>query len=548
MNNQISILVLAGEVKSLNKKNFLYEYLLNIGNSLAFQRIIKSLKSKEKFNIYLALNNINKKFIRFKPFKEVTVIDVGFTQSISDTIYKSLSQIKEDNIQIIPITTIPDNSNLDIYSCYFSNKKIPKENWSSIRYLKGQEIEYLFKENRENFGINSFPFTGRIFANKTHLSKVIEKLSQLEKKDLMHVSKHLIEDYSYQIKHEKWFDIGHDTTYLETRISSISSRYFNQIEYNRINNSIIKKSLDSKKIVNEYSYYENLPLNMRQFFPYHFVDNNLNSKRNIIELEFISNPNLAEIFLFKDIGPNAWLRIINSISRVFNQIYNAKNLKNKGNLNFLYSKKLEIRLKQFEDYISRSKDENLNKIYKNKLLINGKFQINSLKETVDKLLPALKNYENDRNQFIGHGDMCFNNILVEPISGNIKLIDPKSEYNKSLNIWGLMDPFYDLAKLNHSFKYLYDSIVNDLFIINYSSFNIDLKIYAPLKYQMIYEIFQEKLIMDNINQDLLRILSANLFISMLPLHSDDKDRMAAFAIIGNIIFSNLEFDQLIIKL
>ena len=38
-------------------------------------------------------------------------------------------------------------------------------------------------------------------------------------------------------------------------------------------------------------------------------------------------------------------------------------------------------------------------------------------------------------------------------------------------------------------------------------------------------------------------MTANLFISMLPLHIDDEDRMIALAIIGSIVY-NLDFNNL----
>ena len=144
--------------------------------------------------------------------------------------------------------------------------------------------------------------------------------------------------------------------------------------------------------------------------------------------------------------------------------------------------------------------------------------------------------------------MCFNNILVDDISGSVKLIDPKSFYSKNHNIWGLMDSNYDLAKLNHSFKYLYDSVVNDMFYINYEDDKIDLKIYAPKDYEIISNLFENKILKNNIEPDLLRKLTSNLFLSMLPIHLDDVDRVAAFAIIGSIIFNKYDFKKLIINI
>ena len=74
----------------------------------------------------------------------------------------------------------------------------------------------------------------------------------------------------------------------------------------------------------------------------------------------------------------------------------------------------------------------------------------------------LKKIEKQRPLSFGHGDLCFNNILIEPISGSIKLIDPKADSVENNKV-GFVDPFYDLAKLNHSFKCFYDSIVNNMF-------------------------------------------------------------------------------------
>ena len=68
--------------------------------------------------------------------------------------------------------------------------------------------------------------------------------------------------------------------------------------------------------------------------------------------------------------------------------------------------------------------------------------------------------------------------------------------------------------------------------------NIKLKIFHPEKYLFIKKIFSEvffenkKLLINDIN-----IITASLFFSTLPLHSEDSNRMIALAIVGN---ANLE--------
>ena len=47
----------------------------------------------------------------------------------------------------------------------------------------------------------------------------------------------------------------------------------------------------------------------------------------------------------------------------------------------------------------------------------------------------------------GHGDLCFNNILIEPFFDEIKLIDPKADFNVSKDHLGFIDPFMILQNL-----------------------------------------------------------------------------------------------------
>ena len=51
----------------------------------------------------------------------------------------------------------------------------------------------------------------------------------------------------------------------------------------------------------------------------------------------------------------------------------------------------------------------------------------------------------------------------------------------------------------------------------------------------------------NIDDNLLRNLTASLFISMLPLHEEDQDRFLCFAILGSIVFNNIDIRQFIIQ-
>ena len=115
----IAILILAGKVNLPNYNFKFHEYLFNIGNSLAFEKILKNLNLNSKIPIYIAVSKINNKFQKLLPFKKAIFIEVGNTETVLDSIYLALEKIIEKNISIIPITTIPDLPFKSRNCCYF---------------------------------------------------------------------------------------------------------------------------------------------------------------------------------------------------------------------------------------------------------------------------------------------------------------------------------------------------------------------------------------------------------------------------------------------
>ena len=120
----------------------------------------------------------------------------------------------------------------------------------------------------------------------------------------------------------------------------------------------------------------------------------------------------------------------------------------------------------------------------------------------------------------------FSEIFAFNISGSIKLIDPKADFivNKK---FAYVDPFYDLAKLNHSFGCFYDSIVNNMFSISFSKDEYELKIFKPFNYEIANFYFQKIFLEKLIDKDLLRILTSNLFLSMASYSLATSANLAA---------------------
>ena len=545
--DNLAILVLAGKVNLPNYNFKSHEYLFNIGNSLAFDKILKNLNLKNQIPVYIAVSKLNIKFAKFLPFQKAKFIEVGNTENVLDSISKAIKKIEEKRISIIPITTIPDLPIMNEKCCYFGSKQIPKENWSSISKLDSEKYEFHFKNDVNSYGIISHPCTGRLVADKFHLSNSIKEIETDKKADILSLVKILIKKYHYKIVFEKWLDIGHEATYIESKLSAMTSRFFNNIFFLEENQTILKSSTDFEKIQSEYYFYKNLSNNLKSFFPHLYSEKKI-EKINEIEMEFVPYPNLSEIFLFKKIGPNSWIRIINSIKKIFKSFYLEELFNIEGDASWLYSTKLLNRFEMTIDFIENSNNSHIKKILTDGIYVNNIFHTGNLYKTVDSLSKFLKGYEHNLKQYIGHGDLCFNNILVDQISGCIKLIDPKANWDKKRNIFGLVDPNYDLAKLNHSYRYLYDSIVNKLYSMKINKNNVELFIYAPSEYDLVNKLFDEILIKKNIDDCLLRNLTASLFISMLPLHQEDQDRFLCLAILGSIVFNKIDIRQFIIQI
>ena len=537
-----AILVLAAGYKAYDNSFKLNEPFLNIGNTLIIEKIKKNCSIENK--IYIAVNNFDINLQKLKSFNNCFFINVGSTLGVIDTIKKSIEHIQEDIINIIPITTIPDKIFAETYSIYFGNIEISKENWSAISYHKKNYIQYFFKKQKINFKKKCYPFTGRICTNKNNIKEALKEINNNQTNDLLYLAKILIEKYDHVINHEKWYDAGHTTTYFETKISSFSSRFFNEINYNKKRKSIIKTSKETIKLKNEINFYQNIPSKLKVFFP--TLINNNKEEENNLELEYLPLPNLAEIFLFRSIGANRWEYIVKSIFEIYSEFYlNNKTEQFLFNSNNLYSEKLKLRINKLNQIIDNIDNKFLKSIRKNEIKINDTY-LPSLNSTINRIQKRLKKFEKLRPLFFGHGDLCFNNILIEPISGSIKLIDPKADFIDN-NMIGYVDPFYDLAKLNHSFACFYDSIVNNMFYLKNNNEDYELKIYKPFNYEVANYYFEEIFLEKFIDKDLLRILTSNLFLSMLPLHKDDEDKMSAFLIIGISLFYDIDMKNYILE-
>jgi thiamine kinase-like enzyme len=124
---------------------------------------------------------------------------------------------------------------------------------------------------------------------------------------------------------------------------------------------------------------------------------------------------------------------------------------------------------------------------------------------------------------VGHGDLCFSNILYDKDTTTLKLIDPKGALVED-ELW--TDPYYDVAKLSHSVCGYYDYINSGMVDIGVSE-SLELELIFDVKVDLYQERFKEYLKENGFDYKLVRLLEASLFLSMLPLHMDHPQKVLA---------------------
>ena len=157
----------------------------------------------------------------------------------------------------------------------------------------------------------------------------------------------------------------------------------------------------------------------------------------------------------------------------------------------------------------------------NKKLKNWNLMKNKIEEKIDVMY-------NENDNCLIHGDLYFANILYNSEKNIFKLIDPRG-------IWGNTiggDIKYDIAKIRHSVVGCFDIITNGLYSIKYEGKNeIEFNVFKPKNYEIICNELDSN-IERRCNLDEIKMIEGLLFISMLPLHSDNVERQLAFFCVG----------------
>lgn len=336
------------------------------------------------------------------------------------------------------------------------------------------------------FNFNWYEIEDKIFIGLFGLgvdSKIRKKVSQVKS-----IEKFLgLFNKDNYLNTDLWLDYGHKTTYNFNRIKFLETRGFNNLSFK--NGFVTKSSQDWFKMYAEFKWlkdafqlgYKAIP-NVRNF--------NYLGGKSFYEIEYKNCISLNEKFTFGKFSLEFETKLLKKLFELHRFNYNLSK-RSSGDSSFIINKIKE-----------RVKD-----------LPTGENFV-FCKEISNNVIDY---FQNKKQEFgIMHGDLCYSNILYNEIENHFFFIDPRGYLDKKdgFTIFGPIN--YDLYKLAHSYVFGYDHIV--AFLKTFSKAEVMLRL----------ERFIEITSMDK--EELLYGV-IQLFITMIPLHSDNPLRQREFSLL-----------------
>ena len=538
---ELTVLVLAGgdlQSKRIGPAPAQHDHplLLPAGSGLAID-VIRSFyeKSTHRIEIRALVDQPPPTEVPIRYREAIKIQVIPPQTSILGTLKVGLASVKSPWVLINPITTLPSHHPELVSQIQVGNEPLIRENWSAMRRASNGSWLFEHKVDPRNLAA-SLPFTGILTGRTKQIINMVDDLPATATHDLLYLAESLKRHANAAVVQDVWHDLGHSATHAASRRSRLPSRAFNQLRHCQRRDVIVKQSSDLGRLTAEREYLEALPEPLQRYFP--TVLSGGSGEEQCLVMEAVPFPSLAELHLHWDLGPNAWMAILERLSAIQADFGNAAPSQ-VGSSHWLYSDKLRTRWQQFTaKHKNRGEDPPW---WRQELCINGRW-FPSLERQVHQLQAALSPLEtNSRLQLI-HGDFCFNNILCDPLYRAIRLIDPRGEQAPSHSLpLGYGDNRYDLVKLFHSIGGHYDAIVNNLFRLRrFDSNKLDIDVYIPDHQTFLSTAYQEHVITTGLSCYELKILTASLFFSMLPLHGEDSKRQIALAFSGMLMADSAE--------
>ncbi len=321
-----------------------------------------------------------------------------------------------------------------------------------------------------------------------------------------------------------WFDFGHLPLYFQSKKSIMIKRVFNSLTYE--DHLLVKQSADTAKIRAEAAWYENLPAELLIHTPRYQGRVERNNRAGY-GIEYLYHPLLSDLDAFGALPLPSWLEILTACFEFAEKCHAIRPAEgapeaSEDYANHFYDAmmvgKTWARLQSYLDDTGLSMDD--------KFVVNGTAHP-ALRQVVENVIALVPKTTPDHIRF-WHGDMFFGNMFYDFTARRVMAIDPRGQLSAGENsLYG--DWRYDLAKLSHSVLGKYDKIIlGRATLVENSALDLSLTFDEPAEARQVEDILKAQFAQKyGLPASEILALTALLFFSMLPLHSDRPDLQKA---------------------
>lgn len=400
-------------------------------------------------------------------------------EGLSVSVLSALTDIKNESALILLGDMIVQESIPDKSKNWVATKQVI--DWS--RWCMFDDKRNIFTEKPTKKPNTEIALTGIYFVKK---AVSLKKAIQEQLADKIKVQNEYTLSSALQLMNEKFtayelqtLDFGSAEQYFQNR-KVRKSRVFNSIQHQ--GNITTKCSYQRQKLINEVTWYKNAPLEL-QAKTSKILGCSFYGDKASYQMQKINLPTIRELFLFLDRSEELWTKILNACVGTYRQMI-----------------AYEYDYSSFDFILEKTKA-------RSRGLDVGNF-LGEFEELGRKI---------DVTTHLMHGDFIPSNLFWNAQAEDIVMIDPRGELFGS--------KYYDWAKLKHSFNYYYDFIDVEL----YSMRGSDIKIFNDgcEQVEQMFDEWEQKLFNEE-ERKYLKMLTASLFLSEIPLHSHNKNNQEIY--------------------
>ncbi len=395
-------------------------------------------------------------------------------------------------------SSVKSSDDVDFVSAHKTNSV---HEWSVLQDNQFRKVNVEFFSNPEEIVSGVFGFGSPDLLQqyiKRNEYNFIEALSEYNgKRPFVLVKKHL------------WWDFGSLQTYYQSKKNFSTERAFNCI---KVNGPVLtKSSAQSHKMMAESRWFSDIPSECKVYTPQLY-----SVQKNGYSMEYLNLCTLSELFVLCKIPLLYWNQILRSCSN-FLEACATHRPTNPVPVAHLYNGKVDDRIAAI-----RIAEIDTN----SPVTVNGE-RLSSIENIVNELREKILPVKSDFVR-IAHGDFCFSNILYDFRAQIIRTVDPRGYVVKGKpTIYS--DFRYDIAKLMHSVIGYYDLIVAgayDLEVVEQNVFNLNIYLgQVQRNVSLLFENWLERNF--SADSDAIKAITVLHFLTMIPLHSEDKRRQIA---------------------